>query len=200
MAQEDSWTTAMIEKWLVSRLAALTGTELRSIDVGERFSRYGLDSLGANRLLAELGAELGRQLPATLIWGSPTIRSLAEAVSVGAQPAARQVSSPAAASRTDDPVAVVGMSCRFPQADGLDAYWSLLSNGVDAVSDVPKGRWDTDALYDQDPSAPGRSAAAGWFPRPHRWIRSAVLWHLAARGGRDGPAAATVPGTRLGST
>ncbi|CAM01905.1 myxalamid-type polyketide synthase MxaF [Saccharopolyspora erythraea NRRL 2338] len=156
MAQEDSWTTAMIEKWLVSRLAALTGTELRSIDVGERFSRYGLDSLGANRLLAELGAELGRQLPATLIWGSPTIRSLAEAVSVGAQPAARQVSSPAAASRTDDPVAVVGMSCRFPQADGLDAYWSLLSNGVDAVSDVPKGRWDTDALYDQDPSAPGK--------------------------------------------
>src|SRR5690606_13665008 len=57
----------------------------------------------------------------------------------------------------NEPIAVVGMACRFPRADGLDAYWRLLHDGVDAISEVPPSRWDADAYYDPDPSAPGKT-------------------------------------------
>lgn len=60
-------------------------------------------------------------------------------------------------SRNREPIAVVGMACRFPGgADTPDAYWRLLREGVDATTDIPSDRWDTEALYDPDPEAPGR--------------------------------------------
>ncbi|MFG1954456.1 SDR family NAD(P)-dependent oxidoreductase [Micromonospora sp. NPDC048830] len=56
-----------------------------------------------------------------------------------------------------EPIAIVGMSCRFPGgADSPQAFWELLRDGVDAISEVPADRWDADALYDSDPAAPGR--------------------------------------------
>jgi acyl transferase domain-containing protein len=55
-----------------------------------------------------------------------------------------------------DPIAVVGVGCRLPGADGPDAFWELLREGVDAVRETPPGRWDADAYYDPDPDAPGR--------------------------------------------
>jgi acyl transferase domain-containing protein len=57
----------------------------------------------------------------------------------------------------NEPIAVVGMACRFPGgADTPERYWDLLSRGVDAVSAVPPGRWDADAVYDPDPEAAGK--------------------------------------------
>lgn len=55
-----------------------------------------------------------------------------------------------------EPIAVVGIGCRFPGSDGPEAYWQLLRNGVDAIGEVPKERWDVDAFYDPDPDAPGK--------------------------------------------
>ena len=56
-----------------------------------------------------------------------------------------------------EPVAVVGIGCRFPgDVAGPDSFWDLLVNGTDAISEVPQGRWDADAFYDPDPLAPGR--------------------------------------------
>jgi acyl transferase domain-containing protein/predicted O-methyltransferase YrrM len=58
-----------------------------------------------------------------------------------------------------EPIAVVGMACRFPGgADDPDAFWRLLRDGVDAVTEVPRERWDVAAYYDPDPAAPGRTA------------------------------------------
>lgn len=54
------------------------------------------------------------------------------------------------------PIAIIGASCRFPGATGLDEFWQLLSQGRSAVGTVPKDRWDHDALFDADPSAPGK--------------------------------------------
>lgn len=58
-----------------------------------------------------------------------------------------------------EPIAVIGMGCRFPGASNSpDAYWSLLEDGRDAIVEVPADRWDVDALYDPDPDAAGKVA------------------------------------------
>jgi acyl transferase domain-containing protein len=56
-----------------------------------------------------------------------------------------------------EPLAVVGMGCRFPGgANDPEAFWRLLHDGVDAISEVPPDRWPVDAYYDPDPAAPGK--------------------------------------------
>ncbi|WP_194821509.1 type I polyketide synthase [Micromonospora sp. S-DT3-3-22] len=54
------------------------------------------------------------------------------------------------------PVAVVGIGCRFPGADGLAQFWRLLSDGGDAITDVPASRYDIDAYHDPRPGTPNR--------------------------------------------
>ena len=98
-----------------------------------------------------------------------------------------------------EPIAIVGMGCRLPGADGPEAYWQLLADGVDAVSEIPPSRWDVDEFYDPDPDAPGKIATRwGGFARRHRPLRAAALRHRPARGGEHGPAAAPAAGGRLG--
>src|SRR5262249_33603072 len=56
-----------------------------------------------------------------------------------------------------EPIAVIGMGCRFPGgADDPAGFWRLLRNGIDATAEVPKDRWDIDASYDPDPDVPGK--------------------------------------------
>ncbi|MEO0540609.1 MAG: SDR family NAD(P)-dependent oxidoreductase, partial [Cyanobacteria bacterium P01_A01_bin.105] len=55
-----------------------------------------------------------------------------------------------------EPIAIVGLGCRFPGANGPEAFWKLLVNGQDAISRVPIDRWDANAYYDPDPDTPGK--------------------------------------------
>src|SRR5258708_2812648 len=56
-----------------------------------------------------------------------------------------------------EPIAIVGIGCRFPGgANSPAAFWDLLRAGVDAVREVPADRWDIDAFYSPDPDAPGK--------------------------------------------
>ena len=68
----------------------------------------------------------------------------------------------AAESRQHDPIAVIGVSCRFPgKANSPDAFWALLRDGVDAITDIPTTRWNLDDVYDPDPDASGKMYARG---------------------------------------
>jgi acyl transferase domain-containing protein/NADP-dependent 3-hydroxy acid dehydrogenase YdfG/SAM-dependent methyltransferase/acyl carrier protein len=71
----------------------------------------------------------------------------------------------AAGQRRHEPVAVVGMACRFPGgADDPERYWELLRSGRDATREVPADRWDVDAWFDPDEDVPGRmSVRRGGF-------------------------------------
>ncbi len=57
------------------------------------------------------------------------------------------------------PVAIIGMSCLFPQADGLSGYWANIRRRRDAITAVPETHWRLDDYYDPDPKAPDRTYA-----------------------------------------
>ena len=52
--------------------------------------------------------------------------------------------------------AIVGYAARFPGAADAEQFWQVLREGRDAVSEVPKDRWDADEFFDPDPDAPGK--------------------------------------------
>src|SRR5438093_13715928 len=56
-----------------------------------------------------------------------------------------------------EPIAIIGLGCRFPGgADGPEAFWQLLRDGVDAITEVPVERWTPDAYVEIDPVAAAR--------------------------------------------
>ena len=62
-----------------------------------------------------------------------------------------------AAGLSNEPIAVIGIGCRFPGgADSPEAFWELLREGRDAITEVPPDRWDVDAWYDSNPDTPGK--------------------------------------------
>jgi acyl transferase domain-containing protein len=56
-----------------------------------------------------------------------------------------------------EPIAVIGLGCRFPGAPDPEAFWQLLANGVDAIGEVPKERWNVHAYYNSEPGVPGKT-------------------------------------------
>ncbi|MEU9123595.1 SDR family NAD(P)-dependent oxidoreductase [Streptomyces sp. NPDC048506] len=86
---------------------------------------------------------------------------------VVAAPSARPAGVPASAPvpfaatgpnpRDVDPLAVVGISGRFPQSEDIDAFWRNLSEGRDCIAEVPADRWDWRAYYGDPLKEPGRT-------------------------------------------
>jgi acyl transferase domain-containing protein/aryl carrier-like protein len=50
-----------------------------------------------------------------------------------------------------EPIAIIGMGCRFPGAENLEAFWHLMSEGLDSISEVPPERWKTNVHNNLDP-------------------------------------------------
>jgi len=56
-----------------------------------------------------------------------------------------------------EPIAIIGLGCRLPNGiHDLETFWQLLRDGIDAVKEFPRERWDVDAYYDPDPNKPGK--------------------------------------------
>ena len=71
-----------------------------------------------------------------------------------------------------EPIAIIGMGCRFPGgANNPQEFWQLLSNGVDAITEIPQDRWDVDAYYDPNPDVPEKMYArsGGFLDRVDRF-------------------------------
>ena len=119
-----------------------------------RFRDLGFDSLTAVDLRNRLAAATGVPLPATMIFDCPTPALLARFLSAGADQPSGVVARPA-----DEPIAIVGMACRFPGGVGSpEELWDLADAGVDAVSPFPADRgWDLTALYHPDQDHRGTS-------------------------------------------
>ena len=151
----DGGDVASAQAWLLARLAATLELSVEQIDPRERLSRYGLTSFRATALTAELAARLERPLSPTFFWDHPTLDSIGRFLS-GETEAPRAPEPAAVSPGTHEPIALIGMACRLPGADGPEAFWRLLADGVDAISEPPPDRWRLDEHYDPDPAAPGK--------------------------------------------
>ncbi|MBR9914039.1 MAG: KR domain-containing protein [Algicola sp.] len=110
--------------------------------------------------------------------------------------------------KTYEPIAVVGMGCRFPGGiDSPSAFWNVLEKGVDVISDVPRDRWNHDYFYDSDRTQEGSivSPQAGFIEDvksfdygffgissneansmdPQQRIALQVVWESFEQGGMD---------------
>lgn len=55
-----------------------------------------------------------------------------------------------------EPIAIIGIGCRFPDAKTPEAFWHILRNGVDAITEVPSERWDINTFYHPEAATPGK--------------------------------------------
>src|SRR5690348_16008800 len=84
-------------------------------------------------------------------------KSLDEGLKQAAAVIARLKARIAKLEQPHEPIAIVGLGCRYP--GGIvdpETFWGVLERGVDAVTEMPRERWDVDALYDPDPDAAGK--------------------------------------------
>ncbi|MER5936555.1 type I polyketide synthase [Streptomyces sp. NPDC001928] len=133
-----------------SQVAAVLGhASAGSIDASRAFKDLGFDSLTAVDLRNRLGSATGITLPATLVFDHPTPTALAGFLKTQLLGVADTTSAAdAAVGRTrtavDEPVAIVGMGCRFPGgADSAQGLWDLVAEGRDGLSGLPTDRgWD----------------------------------------------------------
>jgi acyl transferase domain-containing protein/acyl carrier protein len=124
------------------------------IDAKLAFKDLGFDSISALELRNRLSTSTGLKLPATLVFDYPTPAALAthllgEVAGVGSEVGLSKL----ARTPTEEPIAIVGMSCRYPGgvASSQD-LWELLVHGGDAIGEFPVNRgWDVERVYDPDP-------------------------------------------------
>lgn len=145
-----------VEAWLFSWLERNLHVSLAELDPGALFSSFGMSSRHALDLSGDVAGWLGRAVSPVVVYEHPTMDALSRHLATEISPAL--ASSEAAPTRTigPEPVAIIGMACRFPGADSPEALWQLLLNGIDAIVEVPADRWDNNAFYDSDPVAPGK--------------------------------------------
>jgi 3-oxoacyl-(acyl-carrier-protein) synthase/acyl carrier protein len=152
----------------VAQVLGLSSSKLPEVNAG--FVEMGMDSLMAVELRNQLQKSLNCSVPTTLAFEYPNIISLTDYIYskvLGWQLQEKEAQSRIEALEytTTEPIAVVGMACRFPGgANSPEKLWQLLSDGVDAITEIPPQRWNVDKYYDSNPESPGKmSTRLGGF-------------------------------------
>ncbi len=129
-----------VTDFLLNQFSELLNVPVSSVDRRAPMHRYGLESVQSVALAASLSEFLGWRVPATWMWQYPTVEGLARALVDG--PQAAEPAAPGAERRapSNEPVAIVGIGCRFPGGPDPAAFWQLLVDGGDAVGPVPAAR------------------------------------------------------------
>ncbi|MGR4884221.1 SDR family NAD(P)-dependent oxidoreductase [Streptomyces sp. LARHCF249] len=140
-------------------IAGLLEIGAESVDENRSLRDLGMTSVSIVAMLESIATWLGRPVPAWVAWQYPTVAALAGHLAGDDHPAAAGAASPRTRTRAhaQEPIAVVGLGCRLPGGiETPDALWQSLLDGIDAVREVPRERWNADEWLDPDPRAPGR--------------------------------------------
>lgn len=132
---------------------------IRHLDTGMNFTELGLNSVGATRVVADIGGKLDIELYPTLIFEYQTPEALAShiaeqltqesaAYAATALETAGAAVEPSPEERQD--IAIIGMGLRIPGANSLEEYWELLYSGRSAIREVAPGRWSDDKHVNAD--------------------------------------------------
>ena len=155
---EPEWDSAVLQL-VREHLAAVVGHQSPDAIEPERsFKDLGFDSLAAVEFRNRLIQATSLRLASTLVFDHPTAAAVAKFL----RGQVRGVERPTTArrptvARTDDPIAIVGMGCRYPGGVwSPQDLWRLTIDGRDAISRFPADRgWDLERLYDPDADEPG---------------------------------------------
>ncbi|MFK0296997.1 type I polyketide synthase, partial [Streptomyces sp. NPDC090442] len=161
-AEQDRLLLALVR---TEAAAVLGHASAESFPERRAFRDLGFDSVTAVDLRNRLAAGTGLRLPSTLVFDHPNCAALAAFLKATALGATGVAPRPGAAAGTptavddDDPIVVVGMSCRYPGgADTPEELLRLALDGADAISAFPTDRgWDARGLYDPDPDRAGHT-------------------------------------------
>ncbi|CDO89681.1 polyketide synthase [Mycobacterium triplex] len=150
----------LLTDYLRDAVAEVTRVDVAEIREDAGFFDLGMDSLMAVEMRRRIEHGVGKEIPVTMVMDHPRLSDVAdyllgEVLELSEQTAVPQPA--AVTTRTDEPIAVVAVSCRFPGAPDPEAFWELLSGGVDAIREVPEERFDIDEFYDPDPETPGKT-------------------------------------------
>jgi pimaricinolide synthase PimS1 len=145
-----------IEEVVLAAIAAVLGHDSPAdIDPQRPFADLGVDSLTALELRNRLVADTGVKLATTVVFDHPTPAALVARLTGLATPSEPAVSRP---ETTDEPIAIVGMACRFPGGVRTPAeLWALIRSGTDAITEFPQDRGWAEDLFDPDPARQGTS-------------------------------------------
>ncbi|ONI83214.1 hypothetical protein ALI144C_17115 [Actinosynnema sp. ALI-1.44] len=188
---------AVLMDMVCAETAAVLGfTRSEQVDPAQSFGEIGFDSLTAVELRNRLSAATGVRLPATLVFDYPNPEALAgllvEKLVVGRGGLGLVVGAESAT--VGEPIAIVGMACRYPGGVGSpEELWSVLCGGGDVVSLFPTDRgWDVEGLYHPDPDHPGTS-----YAREGGFLHNAAEFDAGFFGLSPREAVATDPQQRL---
>lgn len=159
------------------------GVHLNRGDLG--FFDMGMDSVTALKFCDSLSGRLGYGLPATLIFDYPDLGTLhtylsnlapvslpskvdksfcGESRGAVFSKRAPLVVEDACQSKPNEPIAIIGMACRFPGgANSPDSFWSLMQRGGDTVGDIPLERWDAGIFYSEEKTVGKSVTRCGHF-------------------------------------
>ncbi|MFI0897914.1 SDR family NAD(P)-dependent oxidoreductase [Streptomyces sp. NPDC020983] len=157
---EREW--AVLDLVRTEAAAVLGYAKAADVDPDRPFTEMGSDSVTAVEFRTRLNTATGLTLPASVAFDYPTAAAVAGCLLELAPGAAAAQEAAVASENTfgvDEPMAIVGMSCRLPGGVTTpDEYWQLLAEGRDAVSGFPEDRgWDLGGLFDADPDRLGKS-------------------------------------------
>ncbi|MEU6789992.1 SDR family NAD(P)-dependent oxidoreductase, partial [Nonomuraea angiospora] len=156
MAERRASLIELVSRTTLDVMSAVLPGLLETVSAEQTFKDMGLDSLAAVELHDRLAAELGAELPIGIAFDYPTPAALAdylliEALGLGE----RRTAEITAAVGSDEPIAIVGMACRYPGGVATpEELWELITEGRETVTGFPTDRgWDLDRLFDDDPDA-----------------------------------------------